>query len=124
VLKLVSQEFIPVEGSYRGEEKWVFQAVGEGEIDLRLWYTGQRRDTFGTDPVFSCVVAVGNLSPVAKGPDDKDMKPARVHRKPPRKAPKAPKTAPADESAPFSEPVFRSSRVPLRDQHDRGQQQS
>jgi predicted secreted protein len=128
VLKLVSQEFVPMEGSYRGEEKWVFEAVGEGEIDLRLWYPSPRREAFGSTPVFSCVVAVGDeLSPVAKGPDDKDM-PAPINhvpKKAPRKqAPKAKKqAAPVDESAPFSEPVFRSSGVPLRDQHDRRQQQ-
>jgi predicted secreted protein len=125
VLKLVSQEFVPTEGSFRGEEKWVFEAVGEGEIDLRLWYTSPRREAFGSAPVFACIVAVGDdLAPVAAGPDSKAVKPASSHRAP-RKAPKTPKkqTPAVDESAPFSEPVFRSSSMMLRDQNDRRQQQ-
>lgn len=121
VLKLVSQEFVPVEGSYRGEEKWVFQAVGEGEIDLRLWYTSPQWQRFGSAPVFACVVAVGEgLEPVAEG---KALVEPRVSPRASRK--KARKVQPPlpDESAPFNEPVFRSSRVPLRDQRDRSQQQ-
>ncbi len=123
VLKLISQEFIPVEGSHRGEEKWVFQAVGEGEIDLRLWYTSPQRQRFGAAPVFACIVAVGSgLDAVAAGPDGKSIVKPRVHPRPPRKAPKA--SAPkSDEEATFNEPVFRSSRVPLRDQRNGHQQQ-
>lgn len=128
VLRLVSHEFVPQAGSSRGEEKWVFHAVGAGEIDLRLWYTGPQRQRFGSAPVFRCIVAVADdLAPVAMGPDGKRMVEPKVHRTAPRVRRSAPKVAPPKpdvESEPFNEPVFRSSGVPLRDQRNGEQQQS
>ena len=124
VLKLISKEYVPASKSNVGQEKWVFQAVGGGDVDLRLWYTSPRREQFGSAPVFKCVVSVGDgLAAVAQGPEAKVR---RTHAKPrtsPRAKPKMHRTTPDPETAPFLEPVFRSSRVLLRDQRDGGQQQ-
>ncbi len=118
VLK-VSSEYQPATATSTGQEKWVFEAVGEGDVDVRLWYTSPRREQFGTAPVFKCTVTVtSGLAPVAKGPG-KDIVPVkrtharpRTHRKPLQ-----------HEPAGTLEPVFRSSGVLLRDERDRGQQQ-
>lgn len=119
VLRLVSSEFIPAAGSDRGEEKWIFKAVAEGEIDLRLWYTSPRREQFGSAPVFACLVAVGeDLAPVASGPA-KPRDKAKVRRS----QPKVQSPQPNSESAPFNQPVFRSSRALPGDQRDGGQEQ-
>ncbi len=119
VLQLVTNEFVPAAESARGEEKWVFKAVGEGEIDLRLWYTSQRREQFGSAPVFACVVAVVEKPvPVASGPA-RGRSRAEVRRSQPKAQPR-----PNSESAPFNEPVFRSSRMLPGDERDGGQEQS
>lgn len=126
VLRLVSKEFVPPSETNVGQEKWVFQAVGDGEIDLRLWYTGARRDQFGSAPVFKCLVSVvGDLVPLAKGPDGKDFVPVKRHHPKPRRQmrPKVHRTTPAPATDRFVEPVFRSSRVLLREQRDGGQKQ-
>lgn len=124
VLKLVSKEYMPPSPTNAGQEKWVFQAVEPGDVDLRLWYTSPRREQFGSAPVFSCVVSVeGELVPLAKGPDTREKTPIKKARvKSPRK-PKTYRTTPDPDTAPFLEPVFRSSGVLLRDQRDRGQKQ-
>ena len=124
VLRLVSKEFVPPSETNVGQEKWVFQAGGDGEIDLRLWYTGTRRDQFGSAPVFQCLVSVvGDLVPMAKGPDGRDFMPIKRHRAKPRPQmrPKLPRTTPEPEPSLLTEPVFRSSRVLLRDPRDGGQ---
>lgn len=119
VLQLVSKEFVPPSETNVGQEKWVFQAVGDGEIDLRLWYTGRQRDQFGTAPVFKCLVAVvGDLLPMAKGPDGKNFVPVKRHRPKhrPQMRPKVPRATPVRDPYFLTEPVFRSSRVLLREQ--------
>lgn len=128
VLKLVSSEYLPATATSAGQEKWVFQAVGEGDVDVRLWYTSPRREQFGTAPVFKCVVSVASgLAPVARGPDAKNIVPVKrphpkSHARPHRK-PGAHPTVPDSETAPFLQPIFRSSGVLLRDQRDGTQQQ-
>ena len=120
VLKPLSKEYLPSTTTNAGQEKWVFEAVGEGDVDVRLWYTSPRREQFGTAPVFKCTVTVtSGLAPVAKGPGAKDIVPVkrthtkpRTHRKPLQHEPDG-----------TLEPVFRSSGVLLRDERDRGQQQ-
>lgn len=124
VLQLVSKEFVPPSETNVGQEKWVFQAVGDGEIDLRLWYTGSRREQFGTAPVFKCLVSVvGDLVPMAKGPDGKNFIPIKRHYPKPRPQmrPEVRRAMPVQETPRFSGPVFRSSRVLLREQRDGGQ---
>ena len=128
VLKLVSSEYLPATATSAGQEKWVFQAVGEGDVDVRLWYTSPRREQFGSAPVFKCVVAVtSGLAPVAKGPDAKNIVPVkRPHAKPHARShakPKAHPTVPDSETSPFLQPIFRSSGMLLRDQRDGPQQQ-
>ena len=120
VLKWVSTEYNAPSATSAGQEIWSFQAVGEGDVDLRLWYTSPRPEQFGSAPVFKCVVTVNSgLAPVARGPGAKDIVPVkrshakpRTHRKPLQ-----------HEPAGTLEPVFRSSGVLLRDERDRGQQQ-
>ena len=125
VLKLVTSVYLPATATSAGQEKWVFQAVGEGDVDVRLWYTGRQREQFGTAPVFNCIVSVNSgLAPVAKGPAV--QKKAAV-KKPQARSGAKPKARPAkpdSETAPFHEPVFQSSGVLLRDERDGGQQQS
>ena len=125
VLKLVSSDYLPATAASAGQEKWVFEAVGGGDVDLRLWYTSPRREQFGSAPVFKCVVSVvDGLAPVATGPDAKDIRPVKRPRAPKTQAkPKAHRTVPDSETAPFLVPVFRSSAVPMRDEHNGRQQQ-
>lgn len=131
VLKLISSEYSGGSAARVGQEKWVFQAVGGGDVDLRLWYTSPRREQFGSAPVFKCVVSVvDGLAAVATGPDAKAIRPVKMPHAPKGKArpkihrqPKVPRTTPDSETAPFLVPIFRSSGVPMRDERDGRQQQ-
>ena len=39
VLKVASHEYIPSEtASPQGSEKWIFQAVGSGDVEVNMWY--------------------------------------------------------------------------------------
>jgi predicted secreted protein len=38
VLKVASNEYIPDSASPQGSEKWVFQAVGPGDVEVNMWY--------------------------------------------------------------------------------------
>jgi len=39
VLKVASHEYIPSESaSPQGSEKWIFQAVGPGDVEVNMWY--------------------------------------------------------------------------------------
>jgi hypothetical protein len=61
VLKVVSQEFVPPttpEG--RGQEKLVFQAVGPGDVDVKLWYGNLREAPLSGNPRFDFVAAVSD----------------------------------------------------------------
>ncbi len=125
VLKLVSNEYLPGTTARAGQERWVFQAVGGGDVDLRLWYTSPRREQFGSAPVFKCVVSVmDGLAAVASGPEAKAIRPVkkpRAHKT--HSKPRKHLTTPDSETAPFLQPVFRSSGLPMRDERDGRQQQ-
>ncbi len=128
VLKWVSTEYLAPTATSAGQEKWIFKAVGEGDVDVRLWYTSPRPEQFGSAPVFKCTVAVTTgLAPVAKGPDGKNIVPVkRPHAKPHARShakPKAHPTVPDQETSPFLQPIFRSSGVLLRDKRDGTQEQ-
>ena len=108
VLKLVSNEYFPASPTNAGTEKWVFQAVGSGDVDVRLWYTSPRPEKFGTAPVFKCTVSVQEgLAPLAKGPEAKDIVPIRRPHAKSHAKPRVHPTVPDSETAPFLEPVFR-----------------
>lgn len=117
VLKLVEKTYVPPTKAAIGQEKWVFEATGEGTVDLRLWYTSHRQERFGSAPVVSCVVSVEN-PPVAEGPARK-RQPAKTK---PQAKPKVKGTTPNPEAHPFLDPFFRSSRVLLRSEDDLGPQ--
>ena len=132
VLKWVSSEYLAPTATSAGQEKWVFQAVGEGDVDVRLWYTSPRPEQFGSAPVFKCIVSVTRgLASVARGPDAKNIVPVkRPHPTPhttpharPHRKPKAHPTVPDSDTAPFLQPIFRSSGALLRDKRDGTQQQ-
>jgi predicted secreted protein len=39
VLKVTSHEYIPSDSaSPQGSEKWVFQAIGAGDVEVNMWY--------------------------------------------------------------------------------------
>jgi predicted secreted protein len=59
VLKLVSQEFTPPpSGEGRGQEKWVFQAVGPGDVNVKMWYGNLRTAPVTVDPTFDFIASV------------------------------------------------------------------
>lgn len=61
VLKLVSQDYTPPAGGQgRGEEKWVFQAVGPGEVNVKMWYGSTRESALGGNPGFDFVTSVSD----------------------------------------------------------------
>ena len=124
VLKLVSGEYLPATATSAGQEKWVFQAVGEGDVDVRLWYTSPRREQFGSAPVFKCVVSVtSGLAAVATGPDAKSIVPVKRPHVRSHAKPKVHRTVPDSETSPFLQPIFRSGGVLLRNERDGRQQQ-
>jgi predicted secreted protein len=58
VLKVVSQDFVPSttpEG--RGQEKWIFQATGPGDVDVKMWYGNIQANTT-SNPTFDFVASV------------------------------------------------------------------
>jgi predicted secreted protein len=117
VLNLVSKEYFPPTPAVAGKEKWVFEAVGAGDVDLKLWYTSLTPAPREVPTSFNCVVSVeGGLAAVARGPG-KNVVPIEK----PRKKKRAPHHAPSPrkEENQFIDPIFRSGSVPLRDEHDR-----
>jgi predicted secreted protein len=59
VLKLVSQEYIPPANDVgRGQEKWVFQATGLGEVPVKMWYGNTRVGAMGGNPTFDFTASV------------------------------------------------------------------
>jgi len=67
VLKLVSQDYTPpASGTGRGEEKWVFQAVGPGEVDVKLWYGNTLESGLSGNPTFDFIASVSDRSQPAE----------------------------------------------------------
>ena len=61
VLKLVSQEYIPpADNIGRGQEKWVFQATGPGEVPVKMWYGNTRVGALSGNPTFDFTAAVSD----------------------------------------------------------------
>ncbi|HSI14798.1 MAG TPA: protease inhibitor I42 family protein, partial [Chthoniobacter sp.] len=61
VLKLASQDYTPpASGTGRGEEKWVFQAVGPGDVNVKLWYGNMRESGLTGNPSFDFIASVSD----------------------------------------------------------------
>ncbi|HEY3898308.1 MAG TPA: protease inhibitor I42 family protein [Chthoniobacter sp.] len=61
VLKLVSQEYIPpADNVGRGQEKWVFQATGPGEVPVKMWYGNTRVGSLSGNPTFDFTASVSD----------------------------------------------------------------
>lgn len=61
VLKLASQDYTPpASGTGRGEEKWVFQAVGPGDVNVKLWYGNTRESALSGNPSFDFTASVSD----------------------------------------------------------------
>lgn len=61
VLKVASHEYIPSEStSPKGAEKWVFQAVGPGEVKVNMWYGKVGPAPLESTPTYHFLVAVEN----------------------------------------------------------------
>ena len=64
VLKLVSKNYVPAENpGEHGKEKWVFQSMGPGDVEVRLWYGNLRPGEFITTPLYDFVASVENRPP-------------------------------------------------------------
>ncbi len=68
VLKVVSQEFVPgATPGALGQEKWVFQAVGDGDVAVKMWYGNMQLSSMSGNPSFDFVASVSEpTKPVAK----------------------------------------------------------
>jgi predicted secreted protein len=68
VLKLVSEDYLPpTSGAGRGQKKWVFQAVGPGDVKVKMWYGNLRESSLGGRPSFDFVASVsGQGKPTEK----------------------------------------------------------
>lgn len=68
VLKLTSQDYTPPPGGTgRGEEKWVFQAVGPGDVNVKMWYGNTRESSLSGNPSFGFVASVSDQTePIKK----------------------------------------------------------
>jgi len=76
VLKLVSQDFVPgATPEARGQEKWVFQAVGPGDVDVKMWYGDLRTSPLSGSSTYNFVASVGDQTePVKKTKKAKSKK--------------------------------------------------
>jgi predicted secreted protein len=67
VLKLVSQDYTPpANGQGRGAAKWVFQAVGPGDVKVKMWYGNLRQSSLGGNPGFEFVASVSDQGKAEK----------------------------------------------------------
>ncbi|MEI9893240.1 MAG: protease inhibitor I42 family protein [Chthoniobacter sp.] len=72
VLKLVSQDYVPpASGEGRGQEKWVFQTVGPGDVDVKMWYGNLRVAPLTGNPNFDFIASVSDET---KAPEKKSKK--------------------------------------------------
>ncbi len=59
VLKVVSQEYTPPAGGVgRGTETWVFQAIGPGDVEVKMWYGNLLNTSVSHKPNFDFVASV------------------------------------------------------------------
>ncbi len=72
VIKVATQDYIaPPHNVGKGQEKWVFEAVGPGDVDVKMWYGNTRVGSMTTNPTFNFVASVSE-----------DTKPAKKTHKP------------------------------------------
>jgi predicted secreted protein len=77
VLKLVSQNYAPpASGEGQGQETFVFQAVGPGDVDVKMWYGDMRNTPMAGNPTYNFVAAVADKSVQEKKPARKAPKKA------------------------------------------------
>jgi len=63
VLKVVSQDFIPgATPEAKGQQKWVFQAVGPGDVDVKMWYGDLRTAPVNGEPTYNFITSVTEQS--------------------------------------------------------------
>ena len=60
-------------GEGQGQQKWVFQAVGPGDVNVKMWYGNLREAPLTGNPTYDFVAAVSDQT---------------VHEKKTKKAPK------------------------------------
>jgi len=69
VLKVATQDYIaPSSGVGRGQEKWVFQAIGPGDVDVKMWYGSTREGSLTTNPTFNFIASVSDQIKPEKKP--------------------------------------------------------
>jgi len=69
VLKLVSEDYTPpASGQGRGEAKWVFRAMGPGEVKVKMWYGNLRESSLGGNPGFDFVASISDQAKTEKKP--------------------------------------------------------
>ena len=67
VLKLVSQDFIPgPTPEAKGQQKWVFQAVGPGDVEVKMWYGDLRTAPVTGDPTYNFITSVSDQTEPAQ----------------------------------------------------------
>jgi len=68
VLKLVSRDFVPpASGTGRGQETFVFQAVGPGDVNIKMWYGNLRVAPTIGNPEFKFIASISDATgPVRK----------------------------------------------------------
>lgn len=78
VLKLVSQDYTPpANGTGRGEAKWVFQAVGPGDVKVKMWYGNTRESSLSGNPGFDFVASVSDQTKPEKKTTTTAKKPVK-----------------------------------------------
>jgi predicted secreted protein len=61
VLKVVSQDYLPpATGEGQGQEKWTFQAIGPGDVAVKMWYGNLREAPVTGNPTYDFVAAVSD----------------------------------------------------------------
>jgi predicted secreted protein len=67
VLKVATQDYIaPPNGVGKGQEKWVFQAIGPGDVNVKMWYGNTREGSLSANPTFNFIASVSDRVPPAK----------------------------------------------------------
>ncbi len=76
VLKVASQDYIaPAGGAGRGQEKWVFQAVGPGDVNVKMWYGSLQTAPLSGNPTFGFIASVSEeMKPAKKAKSTKTKK--------------------------------------------------
>ena len=79
VLKVASQSYVaPASGVGRGQDKWVFQAVGPGDVNVKMWYGNIRVSAVSANatPTFNFIAAVSDQ--IKPAPKTKTVKPKKT----------------------------------------------